>query len=377
MSFKSHKTILLASIVGLLLAACGAAPAQSWAGVTVSNETETIYIANDTRLYALSTDGQTLRWQQPASSGSDGFFGLFGGGSNPNNTSVNLAPVFADPVVAGDLLIVSSYNKSVYGLNIKDGTQKWVFSQSADRLIAPPVVQGQVVYVASADNSLYALDLADGSLKWTFKTEASLWGAPVPTAEVIYVPSMDRNLYALDGDGSLIWKATLNGSLAGSPTLSEDGKTIYVGTLNDTLYALNTQGGGERWSVSTQGWVWTTPVVADGVVYFADLEGSVFAHDAATGAEKWTTGIGGAVRGTPVIAGESLIVAVEEGLVYALNLTDGSKKWEHTIDGQNADRLLSNLLVIGDKVLIVPLAAEKLVYALKVSDGNEAWTYKP
>jgi outer membrane protein assembly factor BamB len=117
--------------------------------------------------------------------------------------------------------------------------------------------------------------------------------------------------------------------------------------------------------------------VANGIVYFGDLQGTVFAVDAVEGSTQWTFEAGGAIRGTPVVSGDTLMVMIDGGTVYALNIADGAKKWEHVIDEKNADRLLSNPVVVGDKLLIVPLTADQLIYALKIADGTEAWTYKP
>jgi len=385
MSHKFHQATILISIIGLLLAACSAAPSQSWAGIVVSPDSSTLYIADNAKLYALKADGsKTLVWAQPSSTGgAGGILGtLFGGGSSSStpDTSVAVEPVFADPALTDDLLVVSSYNKSVYGLNINDGTQKWVFAGSTDRLIGGAAIHGDTVYVPSADNSLYALNVSDGTPKggqWPFKTGEGLWATPLVTDDVLYVPSMDHSLYAVLPDGSLKWKKELNGALAGSPALSADGKTLYIGSLADTLYALNAADGAEVWTVKTDGWVWTTPLLVDGTLYFGDLEGSLFAVDATTGAQKWKVSLESAVRGTPVLSDTSLLVAVDNGRVFSLDSATGTQKWVHEIDDKNADRLLSNLVVVGENVIVVPISADQLVYALKISDGSQVWTYKP
>jgi outer membrane protein assembly factor BamB len=383
MAHKFHQFTILMSIAGLVLAACSSAPAQSWAGVVTNADQSALYIADNTHLYALSADGKTVLWTQPSSTGGGGGIlgGLFGGGSSDTNTtSVNVSPVFADPAINSDTLVVSSYNKSVYGLNIKDGTQRWVFSESADRLIGGAAIHGDTVYVPSADNALYVLDLSTGKSKgglWPFKTNESLWATPLVTDTVIYQPSMDHTLYALNLEGSVKWKKELNGALAGSPALSADGKTLYIGSLADTLYALNAEDGSEIWTTKTNGWVWTTPLLSDGTLYFGDLEGTMFALDATTGAEKWKVSLESAIRGTPALSGTTLVEAVDNGRVFGLDSATGAQKWVHEIDDKNADRLLSNLLVVGDNVIVVPISADQLVYALKVSDGSQVWTYKP
>jgi len=359
---KTSFAILLA-LAALALAACGTAPAQSWSGVAISADAATVYVTRSTHLYALNTraSGQTL-WQFP-----------------PDNDN-NIGPFYADPALAGDTLIITSYNKSVYALDANSGAQKWAFAQSKDRYIAPAAVFGDTVYAASADNTLYALDLASGNLKWTFdKATAGLWGAALPAEDKVFVPSMDHNLYAVDAaTGNQLWAVTLNGALAGAPALGDG--VIYVGSLNDTLYALDMADGSEQWTVKADGWVWGTPLVVGETLYFGDLAGNVYSVDALSGGIHWKSQVGGAVRGAPSLSGDTLIVPVDDvsnGIVVALNAADGSTRWQKIIDERNADRMLANPVIANDAALIVPMNAEKLIYALSLGGGAELWAVKP
>ncbi len=362
-------TLLLA----LLLSACGAAPSESWSGVTLSESgaTPTLYIANNTHLYALDPANGALRWQAPPKDERGFLEGLF----SPS-AGINLGAIHADPALADNLLILTSFNKSVYALNADSGELEWTFTGPTDRLIAPATVYENTVYVASADNFLYALDL-EGKLKWKFETKAGLWGAALPTAERIYVPSLDHNLYAVDANGKQLWAASLNGALAGAPALSADQKIVFVGTLSDALYALDAATGQVRWTANADGWVWGAPLVVEDTVYFADFEGSVYSVNADEGETIWKTQIDGLVRGSPALASETLIIAADEGVVYALDPADGSKKWEKVIDDQNADRLLASPVIVDDLAVIVPLNADQLVYALSLDNGQVKWTFKP
>lgn len=370
-----HRFLIITSIIGLLLAACSAAPSSSWSGVALSPDATTIYVTQGTHLFAVAPGG-TKRWQYPA-----------------DNT--NVGTFYADPVVAGDLIILPSYDKkAVFALDT-NGVLKWQYPDAAeaqgfialpgptdptipnDRLTAPVAVYNDTIYVPSSDNSLYALDLA-GNYKWKFTTQASLWGAPVPIGDLILVPSMDHNLYAINADtGSQIWVANLNGSAAGAPALSPDGKTAYVGTLSDTMYAIDVETGNTVWTVTADGWVWGTPLVVEDTLYFGDMQGSLFSVNAADGSLNWKVQPGGTIRSTPALAGEALIVVTDQGKVYSIGTASGTKNWEKELDEKNADRLLTNPLIVGDTVVIVPLSAEYLIYGINPANGESPWQFKP
>ena len=50
----------------------------------------------------------------------------------------------------------------------------------------------------------------------------------------------DNNLYAIDtGTGTLRWKFATGGNVDSSPAVSQDGKTVHVGSDDHNLYAIN------------------------------------------------------------------------------------------------------------------------------------------
>lgn len=360
----------------MLLAACSSAPSSSWSGVALSPNADTIYVTQGTHLFAVAPGG-TKRWQYPS-----------------NND--NLGMFYADPVVAGDLIILPSYDKkTVYALDT-NGILKWQYPSAtetqtgfialpgptdpnipADRLTAPVAVYNDTIYVPSADNSLYAIDFA-GNFKWKFTTQSSLWGAPVPAGELLLVPSMDHNLYAIQADtGSQVWVASLNGAAAGAPAISTDGKTVFVGTLSDMLYAIDVETGTTNWTLTADGWVWGTPLVVEDTLYFGDMQGTLFSVNATDGSINWKVQPGGTIRSTPALVNESLIVVTDQGKIYSIGIASGTKNWEKELDEKNADRLLANPLVVGDVVVLAPLAADQLLYGIDPANGDSRWTFKP
>ena len=100
-------------------------------------------LADDRRLDAAS--GKTL-WQTPAKGW-----------------------VWADPLIAGDLVIFSDLEGNVYALDAASGSIKWQVQPDtgANRAItAAPVVVENTLYFASQAGILYAVDLATGSPLW-------------------------------------------------------------------------------------------------------------------------------------------------------------------------------------------------------------------
>jgi outer membrane protein assembly factor BamB len=138
-------------------------------------------------------------------------------------------------------------------------------------------------------------DTGDQELKWSYPTSDSVRTTPAvaPDGGTIYVGSDDHYLYAIDAaDGSLKWKFDTEGKVISSPVVDSDGK-VYVGSDGKAghgrVYAFNpadrlNQPNGSTLNTSNE-WLFYTPnnidsspaIGADGTVYIGDEQGHFYA----------------------------------------------------------------------------------------------------
>jgi len=136
----------------------------------------------------------------------------------------------------------------------------------------------------------------------------------------IYVGSTDNGLYALNPDGTVKWRYVTGDWITASPAIGSDG-TVYVGSADRQLYAINPNG--------TLKWVYPTKVIftsspalgTDGTIYAAgtDLDKTLVCNPTLsgqlstfyalnpTGTLKWSITLVGAVNSSPVIASDGTI----------------------------------------------------------------------
>ena len=111
--------------------------------------------------------------------------------------------------------------------------------------------------------------------------------------------------------GKLIWKFQTGGSEYGvhsSPAIGSDG-TVYVGSTDKKVYALDGKTGTKKWEFETGGDVKSSPAIgADGTVYVeVGYPGNkVLALDGKTGAKKWEFETGGA-HSSPAIGSDGTV----------------------------------------------------------------------
>ena len=72
-----------------------------------------------------------------------------------------------------------------------------------------------------------------------------------------------------------MWSYNTGGQVYSSPAVANG--IVYVGSVNDTLYALNATTGALLWSYTTGNWIYSSPTVANGVVYIGSYDYNVYA----------------------------------------------------------------------------------------------------
>jgi hypothetical protein len=84
-----------------------------------------------------------------------------------------------------------------------------------------------------------------GKKLWEFEAGDSVGSSPAIGSDgTVYVGSDDKNLYALDGKtGKKLWKFETGGGVGSSPAIGSDG-TVYVGSYDNKLYAIKTESKG-------------------------------------------------------------------------------------------------------------------------------------
>src|ERR1044071_1637529 len=80
-------------------------------------------------------------------------------------------------------------------------------------------------------------------------------------------------------------KFQTHGQVYSSPALANG--VLYVGSDDHMLYALDAETGTQKWKFKTGSRVTSSPAVASGTVFFGSFDGIFYAVDAATGQLKW------------------------------------------------------------------------------------------
>jgi outer membrane protein assembly factor BamB len=206
-------------------------------------------------------------------------------------------------------------------------------------------------------------------VRWTYTIPGNgnaLNSGPAVAGGTVYIGSDNGMIYALDAvTGHKRWTQTTSGFISSSPAVA--GGTVYIGSSDDKVYALDAATGAIRWTRTTGAAVDSSPAVVGGTVYVGSGDGKVYALDAATGAIRWRRTTGGAVNSSPAVVGGTVYVGSGDGKVYALDAATGAIGWMRT----TGDPVNSSPAVVGGTVYVC--SNDGNLYALDAATGQVLW----
>lgn len=342
-----------------ILAGCaggGTLPA-SYPGMLVNQEV--VFLAYNNHVHALDLNNGQEIWKFP-------------------REAQNPVSFYAHPVLTNEgQLIVGGYDHVLYGLNPQNGEQIWTFKEAKNRYIATPLVyEDGRIFAANADGVLYAVQIVDGStvkLLWKFTTEMPLWATPTtdPQCNCIYLTGMDHHVYSIDAQtGNLNWKTEdLEGAMIGMPVYGPN-RLLYLGTFNKEMLALDATSGDIRWRYSTQGWIWSSPALVDGKLFFGDLAGYFYALDADKGTLVWSEPLqaDGPIAGTPLISDQQIYFTTRNGSIFTVDFNGKSTS-------KNINETLYTPPILASDIILIATTNNKRILIANDLNLNEQWVF--
>jgi outer membrane protein assembly factor BamB len=142
-------------------------------------------------------------------------------------------------------------------------------------------------------------------------------------------------------------------------------------TSSSSSNAKATTSGIFLWNYTTESWVYSSPAVADGVVYVSSGDQMVYALNATTGDLIWKYLTGYEIYSSPAVAIGVVYVSSGDGLVYALNANTGDLIWKWNtgsrVDSYSSPAVVNGVVYVG--------SLNKIVYALNANTGALIWKY--
>jgi outer membrane protein assembly factor BamB/tetratricopeptide (TPR) repeat protein len=275
-----------------------------------------------------------------------------------------------------------------------------------------PVVLGENVF-ATGGSRITALKTASNRMDWFEPLDGPIEGTVKVGAERIYLSTTAQTLYSIDPrlkDKHVAWRYEAGDRISGTPGLSTDGATLYVGTYDRNLHALRAGTGEFLWKrempaevrleplPSEQGMiaacsdgtileikgakpedeVWrfkldSAPgamILSDGTLYVSGTDQTLYAIDPRKGTKLWRRVMPAMITGRIARSGSTVCVAVRDGKVHFLDSSTGDSLWSYEAQGP----IQGGVTVVGSLVLFG--SDDQSVYAFDLSFRALAWKLK-
>jgi len=236
---------------------------------------------------------------------------------------------------------------------------KWKFA-TGGKVLSSPVADKGVIYFGSDDHNVYAVDAETGVQKWKYSTWGPVASTPAVSDNVVYFMSYDSKFYAVDAaSGKTKWKFTTEG--------------------DRRFEAKGLDGGQPRTQTYVDAWdmFQSSPVVAQGMVFFGCGDGNLYALDATTGALRWKFATGDVVHSSPAYDSGTLFFGSWDSYLYAVDAATGQKKWQFKT---GEDPLVHNQVGFPGSPAVVNGVVyvgcrDSGLYAVDAASGTQKWRF--
>jgi len=213
------------------------------------------------------------------------------------------------------------------------------------------------------------------AVKWSFSGDDKFISSPSVKGGKVYIGSRDNSLYALNElDGSLQWTYSARDWIDSTPFITDT--KVYFASKDGYVYCLNNADGALVWQFKTGGTNSSSPIVGEGVVFvgsgFPDKK--IYALNADTGDKFWETETGQMVYSSGAVAGNNLYTGSNDGKVYSLNKDTGKVNWAFKTNG---GIYYASPSILDGKLFLAAGDFDWAVNAVNTSDGQLVWSFTP
>jgi outer membrane protein assembly factor BamB len=241
-------------------------------------------------------------------------------------------PKPSTPAIAGDRVIVSSTSGTVTAFARSNGAKLWQLDLPGAKVESSPVVIGTTAYFGATDGRLFAVNTVNGKVKWAYNTGGRINSSPSILGNKIFITTYAGSILSLNRfNGQRNWITYIRRDFVQYESFyasaSTDGKRLYTISRAGKVVAVRVSDGSVVWTHDLNTTGYSTPAIANGVIYVGDFNGLIHAYRAADGTQLWQTYIGGRILAPGVIVGPLVFFSNLETKTFGLNRSDGKVVW--------------------------------------------------
>lgn len=328
-------------------------------------------------------------------------------------------PIFSSPAVAEDRVYFGAADRKIYALPADDPNADGVISDGEiiwDYTVGPstggvnnvipssPAIKDGKLFLGAIDQYFYCFDAKTGEVIWKtwtpYRGQHAFSSSPAIDKGRVFAATGNQpgktssgRLYCFDeSTGRILWEFDIDDITYSSPVIDQKNSRVVIGNSGDwiadagnrtyRMYSLALEGAVDGtdqgiadshvgnsdlvWSFDTGRYVYSSPAIHDGRLYFGGSDGNLRCLDSQSGTLVWkceTPARTSGIMGSPAIADGMVFVGTADGRLIVVPETDPNN------DGViSADEIVWSYQMRG-KIVSSPAIANGSIY-LGGSDGT-------
>ena len=256
-----------------------------------------------------------------------------------------------------------------------------------------PAIDENTIYVAARDGQVKAFSIKSGDKLWSvnlgkhesnkLNRSARLSGGVSLAINTLFIGTENAQVFALDAKtGELKWMSKVSGEVVAQPVY--DGGKVVVHTSRGELIALNSNDGKQVWNLSSSQPKLTlrgnsAPSISKGGVIYGRADGFVAAALLTTGQPLWQLPVARPYGATeldrlvdvdmqPVIRNGIIYALAYNGNLIAIDLLKGQQLWSRKYSG------FKEITISGRDIFLTDYRG--YIFAINRNDGTQRWVNK-
>ena len=243
-------------------------------------------------------------------------------------------PTSSAPAAGSDLVFTAG-GAGIEARSQKDGDLVW--TRPIEGRITSLYWDTGWLMAATDNGPLSVARATDGELLWQRDLGAPLHGAPALAGDRLYVTLNDGRIVALALEtGEVLWTSTLDKPGEGILALAD---RLYVGSLDDWFYCLDTKDGKRKWRWRNDADVVGMPVIDRRRIYFVALDNVLRALNRGGGSLFWKRALPMRPSTGPLLIEHLLVVPGLAAELHGYAIADGAPAGDFVLKGSQGEEL--------------------------------------
>jgi len=263
--------------------------------------------------------------------------------------------IVTKPVVLPDLVFVGSEDGFLHAIHTRTGKPAWTFEVGRPIRSSPRYAEGHIIFGAD-DCYLYCVNILSTRRAFRFDCGDSIRSSPYVTSDHIYFGNEAGDFFCLDFRGQSKWHYRAKRAITSSPVVAQG--IVFFTSLDSSIYALDAKSGWVIWRFRMMKGSISSPYHLENSIYVGSADGNIYCLEADNARELWKFQTGSQVSGSPVAYRDWVYCGTADGTLYCLDQKNGRVRWKFVTDGPitGAPQVFNDMVYFG--------SADHIVYAL-------------